>query len=151
MKMVDLNECDFHLDSCDINAECENTIGSYECHCRSGYHGNGRICNGNKDNIVLSVKLKAIVHYYGACLCFSSLDIDECIIGLDNCTENSNCRNLNGTFDCGMEPVIKILEPGIIILLYKYPCVWRQCKLSLNYLQTDLTTTSPIRLGTIFV
>ena len=44
---ADLDECEFQLHSCDINAECENTIGSYECHCRSGYRGNGRICNGN--------------------------------------------------------------------------------------------------------
>ena len=44
---ADLDECEFQLHSCDVNAECENTIGSYECHCRSGYRGNGRICNGN--------------------------------------------------------------------------------------------------------
>ena len=45
--MADLDECDLHLDSCDINADCKNTIGSYECQCSSGYRGNGLICNGN--------------------------------------------------------------------------------------------------------
>ena len=44
--MADLDECEFQLDSCDIHAECNNTIGSYECECRSGYRGNGKICNG---------------------------------------------------------------------------------------------------------
>ena len=44
--MVDFDECEFHLYSCDINADCKNTIGSYECECRSGYRGNGIICNG---------------------------------------------------------------------------------------------------------
>ena len=44
--MADLDECKLQLHSCDINAECENTIGSYECQCRSGYRGNGRMCSG---------------------------------------------------------------------------------------------------------
>ena len=44
--MADLDECEFGLDSCDINADCKNTIGSYKCECRSGYRGNGIICNG---------------------------------------------------------------------------------------------------------
>ncbi len=44
--MADLDECEFRLFSCDINAECKNTFGSYECECRSGYRGNGIICNG---------------------------------------------------------------------------------------------------------
>ena len=44
--MADLDECALHLDSCDNNADCKNINGSYDCTCRSGYHGNGFTCNG---------------------------------------------------------------------------------------------------------
>ena len=57
--MADLDECDLRLDTCDINAECTNTNGSYECQCNSGYRGNGWICNGN--NYYDSVKCPIIV------------------------------------------------------------------------------------------
>jgi hypothetical protein len=33
--------------SCDSNADCINTVGSYSCQCRNGYTGDGRVCTGN--------------------------------------------------------------------------------------------------------
>ncbi|XP_055375614.1 multiple epidermal growth factor-like domains protein 8 isoform X2 [Condylostylus longicornis] len=38
----DVDECALKIDSCSQNAECINTDGSYECHCRRGFIGNGR-------------------------------------------------------------------------------------------------------------
>lgn len=32
------------MNDCDLNADCENNEGSYECMCNEGYEGNGRIC-----------------------------------------------------------------------------------------------------------
>ena len=43
---ADLNECEDGADSCDVNAECTNTDGSYTCSCTSGYSGDGFMCNG---------------------------------------------------------------------------------------------------------
>ena len=49
-------------------------------------------------------------------LCLTS-DIDECDAGLSNCPENMNCHNLNGSFSCGIGPVIEIQEaPGSYIV-----------------------------------
>ena len=38
------DECSTEEDSCDDNAECFNTYGSYECNCMEGFFGNGRTC-----------------------------------------------------------------------------------------------------------
>ena len=40
---ADINEC-IGLNDCDINSECNNTDGSYDCSCDPGYSGNGREC-----------------------------------------------------------------------------------------------------------
>ena len=49
-------------------------------------------------------------------LIFLTSDIDECILELDDCSGDSNCHNLNGSYSCGVEPVIEIREPSIITL-----------------------------------
>ena len=43
---LDENECDLNTNNCDKNAMCNNTIGSFNCTCNSGYSGNGVDCNG---------------------------------------------------------------------------------------------------------
>ena len=45
---ADINECDQDLDNCDINAECSNTIGSYNCTCNTGYKGTGIMSDCSK-------------------------------------------------------------------------------------------------------
>ena len=42
----DLDECASNSDNCDVNAACQNSVGSYSCTCKSGYTGDGKICNG---------------------------------------------------------------------------------------------------------
>ena len=50
--LVDINECDAGLHSCDGNATCTNTVGSYTCSCNTGFGGNGYNCSGIiKDNL----------------------------------------------------------------------------------------------------
>ena len=78
-------------------------------------------------------------------------DIDECNTGLDNCTENLNCRNQDGTFNCGSKPIIKILEPGIYHDIVQISSCIDGDNASSQNLQTNLTTTSPILLEMIFV
>ena len=42
---LDINECDDPT-TCDENAECTDTIGSYYCTCNTGYTGDGKTCQG---------------------------------------------------------------------------------------------------------
>ncbi|KAL9953461.1 hypothetical protein ACROYT_G040883 [Oculina patagonica] len=68
----DIDECAARTHSCDANAECINTKGSYNCTCKPGYHGDGKNCK----------------------------DADECTTGAHNCTGNTSCSNTEGSFSC---------------------------------------------------
>ena len=67
--VFDIDECTDGSDAWDINAECQNTNGSYTCTCDHGFHGDGRTCS----------------------------DINECYSGNDNCDENASCTNTFGS------------------------------------------------------
>ena len=41
---LDINEC--LTDICNVNADCTNTPGSFECTCRTGFEGSGTFCRG---------------------------------------------------------------------------------------------------------
>lgn len=43
--LSDINECaDQSLNDCDPNAKCYNLEGTFECRCKRGYRGDGKIC-----------------------------------------------------------------------------------------------------------
>ena len=44
--LVDIDECPEASDDCDDNAECVNSVPSYNCTCYDGYEGNGTFCEG---------------------------------------------------------------------------------------------------------
>ncbi|XP_033106654.1 fibrillin-1-like [Anneissia japonica] len=68
---VDDDECDLQTHECDANAQCENTIGSYDCTCNEGYSGDG----------------------------FECTDINECD-QTNQCDTNAECANTAGSYDC---------------------------------------------------
>lgn len=41
---IDIDECSQGSHTCDVNAYCNNTVGSYRCTCKPHYYGNGEIC-----------------------------------------------------------------------------------------------------------
>ena len=41
---IDINECEMETDNCDGNANCTDTIGSFNCTCNPGYDGDGVNC-----------------------------------------------------------------------------------------------------------
>ena len=44
--LADLDECVLGVAECSPHAECENSAGSYDCHCRPGFEGDGKTCTG---------------------------------------------------------------------------------------------------------
>ena len=46
MIISDVDECMEQKDDCDINANCTNRQGSYNCTCNDGYSGDGFTCQG---------------------------------------------------------------------------------------------------------
>ena len=41
-----MDECSAAIATCDANANCLNTGGSYRCSCKTGFTGNGKTCSG---------------------------------------------------------------------------------------------------------
>ncbi|TNN06222.1 Hemicentin-1, partial [Schistosoma japonicum] len=67
----DINECQNEQDLCGVHT-CVNTFGGYHCVCLPGYKRIGEICQ----------------------------DIDECLSGTYQCSENERCVNIPGSFRC---------------------------------------------------
>ena len=72
LSTTDVDECTRGLDNCDLNAVCQNLIGSYSCRCDTGWMGNGTFCS----------------------------DMDECTFGSFSCHPRAQCTNTLGSFDC---------------------------------------------------
>jgi hypothetical protein len=68
----DEDECTDDTHTCDSNAVCSNTEGSYTCACGAGYTGDGEVCS----------------------------DEDECTDDTHTCDSNAVCSNTEGSYTC---------------------------------------------------
>ncbi|KAM9316126.1 uncharacterized protein PAF06_007094 [Gastrophryne carolinensis] len=105
----DDNECK-KPSSCSLNAMCNNTIGSYQCSCNTGFTGNGTYCedvdecktsspcspNATCTNTIGSYQCKCITGYTGNGT--HCEDLDEC--KLSYCSPNAMCTNTVGSYQC---------------------------------------------------
>ena len=46
--LQNISECTVKSDRCDVNAACQNTEGSHNCICKTGFEGDGEKCSGKK-------------------------------------------------------------------------------------------------------
>ena len=74
--IVQKDECALGEHSCHENALCTDTSAGYQCACKSGYEGDGKICN----------------------------DVNECATGVHDCDDNATCKNIKGSFECSCNP-----------------------------------------------
>ncbi|XP_022807757.1 signal peptide, CUB and EGF-like domain-containing protein 2 [Stylophora pistillata] len=68
----DVDECTTNTHYCDINAECNNTEGSFNCNCKVGFKGDGKKCT----------------------------DLNECSTDAHNCGVHAHCNDTEGSFNC---------------------------------------------------
>lgn len=54
--VTDVNECQSNH-GCSPDATCINFHGGYFCRCNDGYHGNGRACHGEKQELIVLVEI----------------------------------------------------------------------------------------------
>ncbi|KAG1960683.1 signal peptide, CUB and EGF-like domain-containing protein [Pimephales promelas] len=110
--LSDVDECAEALDSCSIDAICQNTLKSYKCICKSGYKGDGKHCEDIDE---------CASEYNGGCVhdcinipgnyrctCYDGfrlahdghncLDVDECSEGNGGCQQV--CVNMMGSYEC---------------------------------------------------
>ncbi len=75
---TDINECS--QAPCDQNANCDNTPGSFDCTCNTGYVGNGLSCSG-KSNLgtILIVHLDLAYAYHLFASHFSLNEQRQCL------------------------------------------------------------------------
>ena len=50
---IDIHECELETDNCHVNANCTDTIGSFECSCNSGFEGDGVNCTSELESLLL--------------------------------------------------------------------------------------------------
>ena len=87
---IDVDEC-ADATTCDSNATCTNTPGSFTCTCNQGYTGNGTTCEGMINIILVCVSSHGILN----------VDIDECGKGDGNdCSSDATCTNTPGGYNC---------------------------------------------------
>ena len=55
--LSDVDECSKGSHDCDVNASCNNTIGSYQCVCKPTYYGNGKNCTYYRESFNESIFL----------------------------------------------------------------------------------------------
>ena len=55
LHVIDINECARGTHNC--QQRCNNTVGSYDCSCNSGYSlsSNGRTCNGQSSQVIHNI------------------------------------------------------------------------------------------------
>ena len=48
----DIDECQADTYPCDENADCTNTVGTFDCNCKISYFGDGFTCSGEINNSI---------------------------------------------------------------------------------------------------
>ena len=119
----DIDECSRSHD-CSQSATCANSEGSYTCACKSGYFGDGKICQeGSCTEKMCPVNEECVSLTSLDCRCKDGfernesglcVDTDECSEA-DVCYQNANCTNEIGSFNCSCNNCYWILGRRVFL------------------------------------
>ena len=130
---LDNDECSLNTSECDPNANCSNTLGSYECVCRGGFEGDGRNCTSTYMLWIYieQLGLRAwtcyeelswpwsillfgwhfVDHLFLCLIFFQSRNLDFFFNGIDlnecdrnPCHSNATCTDTLGSYECQCKP-----------------------------------------------
>ena len=135
----DINECLEDMHNCHQNANCINTISSFNCQCKAGFNGDGvNKCDPTCSNIDCGDNSKCVTQNgESVCVCidgfskaktlpFQCVDIDECADPLLNdCHVNADCTNTIGSYQCKCKTGFS--GDGKINCSQDDPCMTLQC------------------------
>ena len=116
---IDVNECEYGLDTCHDNATCNDTIGSFYCICDTGFEGDGVNCSSESESVVKTNQF-IVDHPYlitvwvpwhfnqfswtlqllDVNLLSFLTDINECELEEDLCHPNATCFDTTGSYEC---------------------------------------------------
>uniref|UniRef100_A0A672NZU9 Signal peptide, CUB domain, EGF-like 3 n=1 Tax=Sinocyclocheilus grahami TaxID=75366 RepID=A0A672NZU9_SINGR len=122
---ADVDECAEALDSCSMDAICQNTLKSYKCICKSGYKGDGKHCE-DIDECASEYNggcVHECINIPGnyRCTCYDGfrlahdghncLDIDECASEYNGgCVHE--CINIPGNYRCTCYDGFRLAHDG---------------------------------------
>ncbi|XP_078345652.1 uncharacterized protein LOC144631135 [Oculina patagonica] len=130
---IDIDECAEGTHGCDVNAYCNNTVGSYTCTCKEKYFGDGKNCTrglgasvilGNLDHKNYSEKL---LSYLDPVLLSSDRS------GFVRCWHAKTDGWASSTFhtNCdGMGPTVTIIKSGDYVFGGYTDVSWHGCSYS---------------------
>lgn len=115
-KCSDIDECARNDQKCHQEAECVNTVGSYNCSCKLGFEGDGVNCkpDGTCAGIVCATDAECVTVPTKSTICqckagfiddgLDCRDIDECAQQTHKCHKKSKCQNRHGSYECRCNP-----------------------------------------------
>ncbi|KAL7013836.1 hypothetical protein ACKWTF_015609 [Chironomus riparius] len=93
----DVDECGLGIHDCNVNAECLNTHGSFNCQCKKGFIGDGkRKCDKTCDEKCIHGRCSNYPEY--KCLCDLGWTGSDCSINC-KCNNHSTCMKGVGICD----------------------------------------------------
>ena len=109
----DIDECGSDQHVCHKTlAKCVNTPGSYKCRCKSGYTGNGTVCEGEQcsHQPLAGIDPAFLTGHFA-----SFADVNECDsdMGLNRCSEGSTCVNRYGSYECKCQAGYEMGKNGL--------------------------------------
>ena len=105
---MDFDECALGLDDCSDDATCANEDGSFTCTCNLGFFSEVNAVDGTSCTACDAMSTDLAAGNEMNCACnagwsgpgITCVDVDECTLGLDDCSDDAACADEDGSVTC---------------------------------------------------